>query len=60
GVEDVEVARKDARALQWCRDASAVAGASWRYVKVPYGLFQASKAATFSEIVAEIAVRMRE
>jgi len=57
GVEDVEVAYKDARAMQWCRDASAIAGAAWKYVKVPYDLFQASTAATFSELVAEIAVK---
>ncbi len=57
GVEDVEVARKDARAMQWCRDASAIAGATWQYVKVPYDLFQTSTAATFSELVAEIAIK---
>ena len=57
GVEDVEVGRKDARAMQWCRDASAMAGTAWQYVKVPYDLFQASTAATFSELVAEIAVK---
>ena len=49
--------QKDARAMQWCRDASAIAGATWKYVKVPYDLFQASTAATFSEIVAEITVK---
>jgi len=57
GIEDVEVERKDARAMQWCRDASAMAGTAWQYVKVPYDLFQSSTAATFSELVAEIAVK---
>jgi type III restriction enzyme len=57
GVEDVEVELKDARATQWCRDASAIARVAWQYLKVPYDLFQASTAATFSELVAEIAVK---
>ena len=57
GIEDVEVERKDTRAMQWCRDASAIAGATWQYVKVPYDLFQASTAATFSELVAEITIK---
>jgi type III restriction enzyme len=58
GVEDVEIARRDARAMQWCRDASAIAGAAWQYVKVPYDLFQASTAAIFSELVAEIKIKV--
>ena len=57
GIEDVEVQHKDARAEQWCRDASAMSGVSWQYVKVPYDLFQASTATTFSEVVAEIGVK---
>jgi type III restriction enzyme len=57
GVEDIEVERKDARATQWCRDASAMAGNTWQYAKVPYDLFQSSTAATFSELVAEITVK---
>jgi type III restriction enzyme len=57
GVEDVEVERKDARAIQWCKAASAIAGATWQYVKVPYELFQASAATTFLELVAEIEVK---
>jgi type III restriction enzyme len=54
GVEDIEVERKDARATQWCRDASAMAGTAWQYVKVPYDLFQSSTATNFSELLAEI------
>jgi type III restriction enzyme len=57
GVEDIEVERKDARAIQWCRDASAMTATVWQYVKVPYDLFQSSTAATLSELVAEIAAR---
>ncbi|MDP2744466.1 MAG: hypothetical protein Q8P00_05310, partial [Dehalococcoidia bacterium] len=57
GIEDVEVERKDARVSQWCQDASAMTGAAWQYVKVPYGIFQTSTAATFSELVAEIAAK---
>ncbi|MBI2862523.1 MAG: hypothetical protein HYX89_06865, partial [Chloroflexi bacterium] len=57
GVEDVEVERKDARAVRWCQDASATTTVPWRYVKVPYDLFQASTATAFGELVAEIAVK---
>ena len=57
GIEDVEVERKDARATQWCRDVSAMTGIPWQYVKVPYEVFQASSATTFSELAAEIAVK---
>ena len=58
GIEDLEVERKDARAIQWCRDASTVSGFNWQYVKVPYNLFEASTAATFSELMAEIAAKV--
>ena len=58
GVEDIEVERKDARATQWCQDASATTGSAWQYVKVPYELFQASTASTFSELLAEITAKI--
>jgi len=57
GVEDVEVEHKDTRATQWCWNASAIAGVTWQYVKVPYNLFEASSATTFAELVAEIVVK---
>lgn len=57
GIEDVEVERKDARATQWCTEASAIAGVTWQYVKVPYDIFKTSTATTFSELAAEIAVK---
>ncbi|MDP2948393.1 MAG: hypothetical protein Q8P22_02500 [Chloroflexota bacterium] len=57
GIEDVEVQRKDARAAQWCLDASAVAGMTWRYLKVPYKVFQASTARNFAELISEIVAK---
>jgi type III restriction enzyme len=60
GVEDIEVERKDARAIQWCQAASAMCGAAWQYLKVPYDLFQSSTAATFSELVAHITASARQ
>jgi len=57
GVEDVQVEHKDARVVQWCRDASAMAGTPWRYLKVPYDVFESSVAITFSEIAAEITLK---
>lgn len=57
GLEDVEVVRKDARAQQWCKDASGLLGGpAWRYAKVPFGAFNKSTATSFDELVAEIAV----
>jgi type III restriction enzyme len=47
GLEDIEVPIKDDRARKWCRDATDLTGGSWYYVKVPYGIFQSSTAATF-------------
>jgi type III restriction enzyme len=57
GLEDIEVERKDARATQWCRDASAMSGTAWQYVKVPYTLLQSLTAATFSDLVAQIVAK---
>src|SRR3989344_1274532 len=34
GLEDLEVARKDERMKQWCRDASKITGQPWQYLKV--------------------------
>lgn len=34
GLEDLEVARKDERMKQWCKDASKLTGQNWQYLKV--------------------------
>lgn len=34
GLQDVEVARKDERMEQWCKDASQITGQQWQYLKV--------------------------
>jgi len=57
GIEDIEVAQKDARAIQWCRDASEMSGVAWRYVKVGYDMFQATTGKTFAELASEVNVR---
>jgi len=36
GWEQADVPLKDARAVEWCRDASDLTGATWRYLKVKY------------------------
>ncbi len=54
GIEDIEVARKDARATQWCKDASQVSGAPWHYIKVPFEVFSKSTATSFTELAREI------
>ena len=54
GLEDVEVALKDARARQWSRDASALTGVRWDYLKVHDRDFRRSTAQSFWELAAEI------
>ncbi|OHA06811.1 MAG: hypothetical protein A3B34_02575 [Candidatus Sungbacteria bacterium RIFCSPLOWO2_01_FULL_54_21] len=34
GLEDLEVARKDERIKEWCKDASRITGQRWQYLKV--------------------------
>lgn len=41
GMEDLEVARKDARARKWCSDVSKHSGVEWSYVKVGQSAFDA-------------------
>ena len=36
GWEQADVPLKDARAVEWCRDASKLTGTTWRYLKVKY------------------------
>lgn len=54
GIEDVNVARKDARAQQWCADASNLTGTKWSYLKVPFSLFESSTATTFEELTSQV------
>ena len=42
GVETIDVARKDQRIAQWCRDATALSGQQWRYLKVAQELFDST------------------
>ena len=59
GLEDVEVARKDARALQWSRDAASLTGVRWNYLKVHDRDFRRSTAQSFWELAAEIQTASR-
>ncbi len=52
GREDLDVARKDARAEQWCADVTALAGAEWRYRKVPQKEFERIKPQSLAELVS--------
>lgn len=50
GLEDIEVARKDARATKWCQDATMLTGLSWHYIKVPENVFRSTTATTFEQL----------
>ncbi len=52
GREDLDVARKDARAQQWCADVTALAGAEWHYRKVPQKEFEQIKPQSLAELVS--------
>jgi type III restriction enzyme len=52
GWEDLEVARKDLRATQWCRDATELSGQHWQYLKVPKTLFRGRQWQSLHELVA--------
>jgi type III restriction enzyme len=54
GLEDLEVARKDARARRWCEDATRLTGSEWRYVKVPQAVFNASSATTLDQLIRHV------
>ncbi len=51
GLEDLEVPQKDARMDRWCEDASALTGQTWRYLKVPEGMFRAYPVRRFGDLV---------
>lgn len=52
GWEDLEVARKDMRATQWCRDATGLSGNEWRYLKVKDSLFRSRQWRSLEEMAA--------
>jgi len=52
GREDLDVARKDARAEQWCADVTALADAEWHYRKVPQKEFERIKPQSLVELVS--------
>jgi type III restriction enzyme len=57
GWEDLEVARKDLRALKWCHDATTLSRTEWRYLKVTDALFRSTNWASFQQLADTIAVR---
>ncbi len=46
------MARKDARAEQWCADVTALAGVEWHYRKVPQKEFERIKPRSLAEMVS--------
>lgn len=52
GLEDLEVAKKDARMKQWCKDASKITGQSWQYLKVLEDDFKRYQFKDFTNIVS--------
>ncbi|HLF79758.1 MAG TPA: DEAD/DEAH box helicase family protein [Dehalococcoidia bacterium] len=52
GWEDLEVARKDLRATQWCKDATDLSGESWQYLKVGESLFSGRQWRSIGELAA--------
>lgn len=51
GREDPEVVLKDARTIQWCKDATKLTGIEWSYVKVPYIEFYSTKFSDFQQLI---------
>ncbi len=56
GREDADVAQKDARAAQWCADATRLTNVPWQYVKVPQDIFERTTATSFATLVAHARV----
>lgn len=56
GREDADVAQKDARAAQWCADATRLTDVPWQFVKVPQDIFERTTATTFASLVAHARV----
>ncbi len=56
GREDADVAQKDARAAQWCADATRLTSVPWQFVKVPQDIFERTTATSFATLVAHARV----
>ena len=54
GREDTDVARKDARAEQWCKDVTELTGVQWCYLKIPDKDYKKLKPASFDELVSAL------
>jgi type III restriction enzyme len=52
GMESAEVEYKDRAAQTWCENATALAGVSWKYVKVPQKAFELLQPRKFSDLAA--------
>jgi type III restriction enzyme len=52
GWEDLEVARKDLRAIQWCKDATVLSGQPWQYLKVRETMFRGRQWRSLAELTA--------
>lgn len=54
GMEDVEVAAKDAQMMRWCAEVSEATGEVWRYAKVPYDLFYSERFSSLEQLVSAL------
>ena len=52
GQEDTNVANKDRAASHWCRNATALTGASWQYLKVAQMDFSDFEGRTLAQVAA--------
>lgn len=52
GMESAEVSQKDAAAGNWCENASALTGTSWRYRKVPQKGFEVLQPRNLGDLAA--------
>jgi len=50
GLEDLEVAKKDERMKQWCKDASRITGQKWQYFKLLEDDFKKYQFKSFEDI----------
>ena len=62
GLVDIDVPRKDARAVLWASDASAMSGVRWSYLRVDEDLFdrQVAELRTVRQLVALVFEARRE
>jgi type III restriction enzyme len=50
GQETIDVLRKDAAAIRWCENATALTTATWKYLKVPQKEFQSLQASRLVDL----------